>query len=135
MRVIQYLSTEDEKPTDSAVKVEGTADKWILLDGSEKDKLPPGATLLDTVDGKAAIKRKTPLPKSHALYKWGDSIPEGPFPAGSLPGDLRYNDDGSTDYYDKSGNWYKYSENDGVPTDPDITPEPRILIAPVVVPR
>lgn len=130
MKVIEYSG--DEKPTESAVKIEGTANKWILLDGSEREDIPVGAKVLTTEQGIAAIKRKNLLPADHPLKKDENRIPEGPFPAGSLPGDIRFNDDGSVDYYFKK-KWYAYSETNGDPVDPNITPSPVPIIG--ILPR
>jgi hypothetical protein len=59
------------------------------------------------------------LPTDHPLY--GEFIPDGPFPAGVLPGDIRINLDGSSDFY-QNDKWAQYSDSDGNHTisDPNI---------------
>ena len=126
MKVIEYSG--EEKPTESAVKIEGSENKWILLDGSERDKIPHGSKILTTVQAITAIKRKNLLPSNHPLKKDENRIPEGPFPAGSLPGDIRFNDDGSVDFYFKE-KWYPYSDTEGDPVDVTIKLVPKNVIS------
>ena len=110
MLVIEYYPGEPNQngqiklPASSAIRIK-ESNYWILMDGSERIQLVDGAIIVDVTTARNAVKRARALPLDHPLY--GENIPDGPFPAGCLPGDVRMNEDGSWDCH-VNGRWCSY---------------------------
>lgn len=108
---------KDVPPTKKAVRQEKT--NFWLIPPDEKDQIPGSARVLSNLEAAMQAQPRNDLPVGHPLR--GERIPKGPFAAGTLPGDIRFNLDGSFEFY-KDGVWEDFTDTNGdlVLADPDV---------------
>jgi len=121
MKIISYTARVDPetgeviRPVRSAVRI-GETNNWMIQDVDDYDKIPAEANELGALAANVAVPNRNDLHRDHPLY--GEKVPMGPFPAGSLPGDIRLMPDNSWQYYDqKTGRWHPWRKTNGRPVD------------------
>lgn len=119
MKIIRYTPDIDPEtneaipPVQSAIRL-GQSNNWLIQSIDDYDNLPETAVELAPPAVLSVFVARNDLPDTHPLK--GERVPQGPFPAGSLPGDPRINADGSWDYYNsKTSQWIPWRDSSGQP--------------------